>query len=195
MQRIHQGANAGMHRIKGLCAAFALGLAALTAHAAPAVDDMPPDGLGTTMKGDEVRISDRRGKVVVVAFWASWCGYCRKQLPVLQAIQAAAGHDRLEVVLVNFQEPRSTYREIARKLKGAMLTVTYDRDGSISDAYGVDSVPKLFVIAKDGRVGWTHSGYSEESIPRIGAALDRLLAEPWPPAQDSPLAATRTEGG
>lgn len=183
-----------MHRIKGMGMALALGLAAMTARAAPAVDGMPPDGLGTTTRGDEVRISDRRGKVVVVAFWASWCGYCRKQLPALEAIQRFAGHERLEVVLVNFQEPRSTYREIARKLKGTKLTVTYDRNGAISDAYGVDSVPRLFMIAKDGRVGWTHSGYSDESLPRIGAAVDRLLAEPWPAGPEAPLAATSTQG-
>lgn len=180
-----------MKQIKGLLLGIALGVATLPAHASLAVGEAPPDSLGVTPKGEEIRISDRRGKVVVVAFWASWCGYCRKQLPVLEAIQQAAGRERLEVVLVNFKEPPQTYREIVRKLKRATLTLTHDRDGTISDAYTVDSVPRLFMIDKAGRVGWTHYGYSEESLPKIGAAVDRLLAEPWQPEEATPVAASQ----
>jgi len=179
-----------MKSVRQLWLGMALGVATLTAQASPAVGDVPPDSLGTTPKGKEVRISDRRGKVVVVAFWASWCGYCRKQLPVLEAIQTAAGRDRLEVVLVNFKEPPQTYREIVRKLRGASLTLTHDRNGSISDAYTVDAVPRLFVIDKAGRLAWMHAGYSEASLPKIGAALDRLLAEPWEPGDATPVAVT-----
>ncbi|MDQ3287415.1 MAG: TlpA family protein disulfide reductase [Pseudomonadota bacterium] len=168
-----------MKLVRGLLLGIALGLAALPTHAAPSVGEVPPDSLGLTPKGEEIRISDRRGKVVVVAFWASWCGYCRKQFPVLEAIQNAAGRQRLEVVLVNFKEPPRTYREIVRKLKRTPLTLTHDRDGTISYDYKVESLPRLFIIDKAGRVGWTHYGYSEEDLPEIGAAVDRLLAEPW----------------
>lgn len=153
------------------------------AHAAPAVGEAPPDWLGKTPKGEEIRISERRGKVVLVSFWASWCGFCKQQLPVLEALQQAAGRERMEVVVVNFQEPPRTYRDIVRKLRGLTVTLTHDRDGAISEAYGVTSVPRLFMIDKSGRLGWTYNGHSEAAIPRIEAAANRLLAEPWQPEE------------
>lgn len=160
------------------------------AQAGPRVGDVPPDWLGKTPKGEEVRVSERRGKVVVVAFWASWCGYCRAQFPVLVALQKAAGAERLEVVLVNYQEPTATYRNLVRELRkrDAGLTLTHDRNGAISEAYGVDGVPDLFMVGKSGRIGWTYGGYSAEAIPTIGAAVDRLLAEPWSPEPAAPAA-------
>ena len=98
-----------MFRSKSWVIAFILGAAAWPVYAAPAVGEAPPDWLGKTPKGEEIRISERRGKVVLVSFWASWCGFCRQQLPVLEALQQAAGHERMEVVVVNFKEPPRTY--------------------------------------------------------------------------------------
>jgi thiol-disulfide isomerase/thioredoxin len=129
--------------------ALALALAA-TAYAAPAIGDHPPDLLGKTPKGEEVRISERRGKVVVVSFWASWCGYCRKQLPVLETLQQAAGRERMEVVVVNFKESPQTYRALVRDLRKLTVTLTHDRDGAISDAYGVNAVVSWALIYPAG---------------------------------------------
>lgn len=178
-----------MFRLKSLVIAFALVATAGPVHAAPAVGEAPPDWLGKTPKGEEIRISERRGKVVLVSFWASWCGFCKQQLPVLEALQQAAGRERMEVVVVNFQEPPRTYRDIVRKLRGLTVTLTHDRDGAISEAYGVTSVPRLFMVDKAGRLGWTYSGHSEAAIPKIEAAANRLLAEPWPLEEIAPVAA------
>lgn len=178
-----------MSMSRTLVCAFLLVVVVGAAHAAPTVGEPPPDGLGKTPKGEEIRISERRGKVVLVSFWASWCGFCRQQLPVLEALQQAAGHERMEVVVVNFKEPPRTYRDIVRKLRGLTVTLTHDRDGSISDAYGVTAVPRLFMVDKAGRLGWTYDGHSEAAIPRIEAAANRLLAEPWSPEAAAPVAA------
>lgn len=183
-----------MNVIRQLMVVLALGLATLTAHAGPALGEVPPDWLGKTTKGEEVRISDRRGKVVIVAFWASWCGYCQRELPVLEAIQKAAGRDRLEVVLVNFKEPPQTYREIVRKLRKSSLTLTHDRDGAISEAYSVTSVPQLYMVSKAGELGWKYVGFSIEDLPKIGANVDRLLAEQWQPEETAAVAAAGMSG-
>jgi thiol-disulfide isomerase/thioredoxin len=179
-----------MYRIKSWVVALVLVAAGGTSHAAPTVGEAPPDWLGKTPKGEEIRISERRGKVVLVSFWASWCGFCRSQLPVLEALQQAAGRERMEVVVVNYQEPPRTYRDIVRKLRGLTVTLTHDRDGAISEAFGVTAVPHLFMVDKAGRLGWTYNGHSEAAIPKIEAAVNRLLAEPWPPKEDvTPVAA------
>lgn len=178
-------------RIAGWAAAVAACLLALAAHAGPREGEVPPDLLGKTPKGEEVRISDHRGKVMVVTFWASWCPHCRRQFPVLDALQQ---HDpsRLRVVVVNYKEDPATYRAVLRQARASTVTWTHDRSGAISDAYGVNSVPHTFVIDKAGRVATIHRGYSSESIPAFAALLDELLAEPAPadtaPEEAAPVA-------
>jgi thiol-disulfide isomerase/thioredoxin len=142
------------------------------------VGDTPPDDLGRSRNGDEILISARHGKVVVVTFWASWCGYCRKELPMLAGLQEAAGKDRLEVVAVNFQDDRDVYRALLRKLKGVQLTMTHDATGRIGDAYGVKGIPHLLVIGRNGRVAFKATGYGEESIQEILDAVNGELARP-----------------
>lgn len=163
---------------------FALALPA-SAMAGLQVGDTPPDLLGTSQHGEPVRISDHRGKVVVVTFWASWCGYCLKEMPMLEGLQSAVGRDRMEVVAINLKEPPRTYRAILRQLEGVGLTMTHDRDGEIADAFGVEAVPRLFMVDKAGRVAYRHTGYSEDSLPLIVEAANALLRAPegiLPPA-------------
>jgi hypothetical protein len=90
--------------------------------------------------------------------------------------QQAAGHERMEVVVINFKEPPRTYRAILRQLRALTVTMTHDRDGTISDAYGVHVVPRLFMVDRAGRLAYTHNGYSESSVQEIAEAADRLLA-------------------
>ena len=88
----------------------------------PTIGQPPPDVTGLMPDGATYRISEQRGKVVVMAFWASWCGYCRKYTPVLEGLQRQVGKDQLDVVLVNFKEDARTYRTLRRHLAGHGLT-------------------------------------------------------------------------
>lgn len=141
------------------------------------VGDIPPDDLGRSRNGEEFLISARHGKVVVVTFWASWCGYCRKELPMLDGLQEAAGKSRLEVVAVN-QDERDVYRTLLRKLKDVQLTMTHDAGGRIGDAYGVKGIPHLLVIGRNGKVAFKATGYGEESMQEILDAVNGELARP-----------------
>jgi len=143
-----------------------------------AVGDTPPDALGRGRDGREVLISAQHGKVVVVTFWASWCGYCRQELPVLAGLQQAAGKGRLEVIAVNYEDELDVYRVLSRKLKDVQLTLTRDPSGHIGEAFGVQGIPHLFVIGKDGKVAFQKTGYGEESIQVILDAVNAELARP-----------------
>jgi len=154
---------------------------AFGAHAAaPKIDagDMPPDVFGKDESGQPISLETHRGKVVIVTFWATWCPYCLKELPVLENIQDLAGKDRIEVIAVNWKEDRETYRAIRRRLKDLTLTLTSDISGRIGDAYGVTSIPHMLMIGKDGRVDSVRRGYSEEDLDDIAADLNRLLTAP-----------------
>jgi len=175
-------------RWAALCALLLAGVA----QASPGIGEAPPDLLGKTTKGEEVRLSDRRGKVVMVGFWASWCPYCRKQFPMLESFQRQAGKEQLDVVVVNFQEPPATFRQLVRKLKDIPVTWAHDRDGSISEAYGVKSVPHLFVIDRRGALAHVARGYSDGSVAELAEVVNRLMAEPVPEDASS---AVEAQGG
>ncbi|WP_158985026.1 TlpA family protein disulfide reductase [Lysobacter panacisoli] len=155
---------------------------AFAAHAgAPKVSsgDMPPDIFGKDESGDPISLENHRGKVVIVTFWATWCPYCLKELPILENIQNLVGKERIEVIAVNWKEDRDTYRVVKHRLKDLTLTLTRDTSGRIGEAYGVQSIPHMLMIGKDGRVDTVRRGYSEEDLEDIAADLNRLLQAPY----------------
>lgn len=143
--------------------------------AAPSLGEIPPQILGKDRNGDPVDLGQLRGKVVVVTFWASWCGFCRKELPALNAMQSATGPDYFRVVAVNVQDGNDEYRAIIRKMRDYTLTFTRDRSGDIARSYGVNSYPNLWILDPEGRVAARHIGYGEDSFKEIVDEISRVV--------------------
>jgi thiol-disulfide isomerase/thioredoxin len=130
--------------------------------------DIPPPALGMTRNGDEIETTQFTGRVMVVTFWASWCGPCRQELVMLDGLQKVA-KERVKVVAVNIED-RDKFRALSRALSGLSVTLTSDPGKRYADAYGVNGIPHMVIIGKDGKVINVHRGYSE-------AALDGLVDE------------------
>lgn len=143
----------------------------------PAIGELPPQLLGKNRDGDLVDLANYRNKVTIVTFWASWCGPCRRELPVLDHFQDVVGRDALEVIAINFKEPREDFRAVVRANKSINLTYVHDMHGRVSNQYGVNSLPHMFILGHDGKVAYTHRGYSEESLPGIVEEILSLLPE------------------
>lgn len=141
----------------------------------PTVGEYPPDALGKDRDGTEQTVSMHRGKVVIVTFWASWCGPCRRELPVLGKFQSVVGKDHLEIIAVNVKEPKSDYNAVVRANKDIALTWVHDVSGATSARYGVEALPNMFVIDREGRVAHVHRGYSEEQIKVFVKEIADLL--------------------
>jgi len=137
----------------------------------------PPPLLGKDRAGNEVDLAALRGKVVIVTFWASWCPPCRKELPVLGHFQRVVGRDALEVVAINYKEPRREFTDLVRKNRDIDLTWIHDARGTVSDLYGVRSLPHMFMLDREGRVAHIHNGYSEQALPGIIEEVLDLLPE------------------
>lgn len=137
--------------------------------------DIAPDFLGRNGKGDDITVTQFKGKVVVISFWATWCGYCLKELPALNHIQNSVGTDFIQVVAVNYKEDMREANGIMRKMKDKQLLSLYDRKGSVGDSYGVKGLPNLWIIDPDGKVAAHHVGYGEASLSTIAKDILRIL--------------------
>jgi thiol-disulfide isomerase/thioredoxin len=159
-----------------------LGLAASTCGAAaPAAGDAPPPHVGHTLSGDEVLLTSYAGQAVVITFWATWCPYCLKELPILEGVQDTAGKDQITVIAINTEAP-DVFRRATRAMRGRMhLELVSDSDGRARAAFGVHGIPHMVIIGRDGRILSVHSGYSEDSLPAIVDDINRALA-PLPAA-------------
>ena len=138
--------------------------------------DTPPSYLGIDRSGEEIQLSDMKGKVVVATFWATWCPPCMKEMQILEGIQRQVGKDKLEIVAINFKQSKKIYRKIKRVLKDLQITLTHDKKGRISKKYNVNSLPHMFIINKQGEIAHIHIGYSEAKLPQLIAELNGLIA-------------------
>ncbi len=165
-------------------------LCCFTANARIQPGDTPPDTLGSTLRGQDVTTSSLHGKVVVISFWATWCTYCMKELPVLATIQAHATQRGmpLQVVAVNYREDRRTFFRTSKILHKNQpgLLVTWDRNGAIGKPYGVSSLPMMVMLHRDGTVAHVHVGYGADMLDRLVDEINALLLEP--PAATTPVA-------
>jgi thiol-disulfide isomerase/thioredoxin len=147
--------------------------------------DVPPDHLGRTRDGQFIDASSLHGKVVVISFWATWCKYCMKEMPVLANLQTLATQKNLslQVVSVDSQEERRIFVNSVRVLQPRLpgLLLTWDRDGSIGAPYGADKgIPVMVMLHRDGTVAHVHVGYGEDMLDTLVTEINTLLAEPMP---------------
>ncbi len=117
-----------------------------------------PDFTLTDVDGKTVNLSDYRGKkVVILDFWATWCGPCRAAMPLIQSYYEK-NKGKVEVLSINEQE---TPDRVAAFIKqtGYTYRVLLDRDGKVESAYRVYGIPTLFVVDKDGDLRHKSVGY------------------------------------
>jgi cytochrome c biogenesis protein CcmG, thiol:disulfide interchange protein DsbE len=99
-----------------------------------------------------------KGKVVIVDFWASWCGPCKDSFPVMDELQSRYGKKGLVVLAVNLDEDRATMEDFLKKHPVA-FTVVRDASKMLVGRASIKSMPTSFVLSPDGKVASIHKGF------------------------------------
>lgn len=138
----------------------------LAAAATPAsTPSVAPDFALPARDGGEIRLSELRGQVVMINFWATWCGPCRQEMPLLQ--QISARYEPLGFTLLGVNvEPDSAQAKAWLEKVPVTFPILFDRENAVSASFGVEAMPSTVLVDREGRVRHVHRGYKpgDESL-------------------------------
>ena len=117
-----------------------------------------PDFTLKSNRGDNVKLSELRGEVVLINFWASWCGPCREEMPALNDIYLKFRDKGLHLLGVNVEEEFEKGKVMVRDLK-VVFPILLDSDNAVSKKYNVDAMPSTVLVDTDGKIRFIHQGY------------------------------------
>ena len=116
-----------------------------------------------SFNGEKVRLSDFRGKTLLVNFWASWCHPCREEAPALEKIYMSLSGEQVEFIGINIMDDRKSAEKYIKSFGGTFVNV-YDPENRVHLDYGVGGVPETFFINPEGVIAGKHRGPLTEKM-------------------------------
>jgi thiol-disulfide isomerase/thioredoxin len=144
------------------------------AAAQPAPDfDLPQlDGDGT------ISLTDLKGKVVYLDFWASWCGPCAYSLPQLERLRIHFRGRGFEVIAINLDQDKRAARRFLSS-KAITYPILIDPDKQTPVTYAVQGMPTAYLLDRDGNIRHVHTGFRKGDSDKISVLIEQLLNEGW----------------
>lgn len=136
----------------------------------PVTGELAPDFELESLEGETLRLSDYRGQVVLVNFWATWCAPCRLEMPHIEARYQQL-QPELQVIAVNFDEPAEDVQAYVDEL-GLTFDVLLDPGGEIQRLYRVRGYPSSYFVDETGNLMIQHIGFMTEG--QLDDYLDQL---------------------
>ena len=158
-------------RVTVLCsiAATALAASALSGQAAP-------DFVLKSASGENLRLSEYRGDVVMINFWATWCGPCRQEMPLLDELYGRYQRVGFSLLGVNIDDDSRRAMQMVEDL-GVSFPVLFDESKEVSRMYQVDAMPVTVLVDRQGNVRHVHHGYKPGYEQQYLTEIRALLRE------------------
>ena len=162
-----------MKTIKRFCvlALFLMASTAWAGQSSPA-----PDFALKSLSGNNVRLSELRGQVVLVNFWASWCGPCRQEMPLLDQLHNQYKPLGFTVLGVNVEQNSDAARHYLKDL-AVHFPVLLDSTNTASKAYDVQVMPTTVIVDRNGDVRYVHKGYAAGDEAKYQDVVRKLISE------------------
>jgi len=155
-------------------------LAAFVAFAWPAVatDGSPPapEFKLANRAGGEVSLSGLKGQIVMINFWASWCGPCRQEFPALDQIYRKYKPMGFTIVAINVESEKADAERFLGKTP-VSFPILFDPDNKVSSNYGVSAMPTTFLVDRQGKLRWQHRAYKPGDEAKYIEQIRAMLRE------------------
>ena len=118
-----------------------------------------PDFTLKSFRGENLRLSEFRGEVVMINFWASWCAVCKDEMPILNDLHLRYQDHGLAMLGVNIEEDKKAVQKALRELK-VVYPVLFDTDQAVSKLFDIEDMPSTVLVDRDGNLRYLHRNYS-----------------------------------
>ncbi len=124
-----------------------------------------------------VKLSDSKGKLVYLDFWASWCGPCRQSFPWMNALQEKYRSQGFEIIAINLD---TNYQDAQKFLAvtPAKFTVAFDSKGLTPRQYGVKGMPTSYLVSREGKIIFQHTGFNASDRDKLEQEIQPFLEQP-----------------
>jgi peroxiredoxin len=143
----------------------------------PLIGQKAPDFQTQFLNEEDFKLSDQKGKVVILDFWATWCGPCVRALPELQKATSSFNKNNVALLAVNQGESKKVISKFLKKKQLKALSVIMDETRKIGGDYKVKGIPKTVIIDQQGVVRYVHVGFSSGMGERLKGEINKLLSE------------------
>lgn len=153
-------------------------LVAMLSVSSHAVDirQQAPDFTLKSLEGTNLRLEEYRGQVVLINFWASWCGPCRQEMPLLDRLHHRYEDTGFAVLGVNVEGEVAPAQKIVDKTK-VTFPVLIDEQQKVSELYSLEAMPSTVVVDRDGVVRYIHRGYKPGDEAKYVEVVKQLIRE------------------
>lgn len=135
-----------------------------------------PDFALKSSSGENMRLSEYRGDVVMINFWATWCGPCRQEMPLLDDLYTRYQRVGFRLLGVNIDDDSRRAMQMIEEL-GVNFPVLFDSAKQVSKLYEVDAMPVTVLVDRDGTVRHVHHGYKPGYEDKYLTEIRALLRE------------------
>jgi peroxiredoxin len=147
-----------------------------TVFATAEVDKDAPDFTLKSLKGSNLKLSEFRGDVVMINFWATWCGPCRQEMPILNDLYLKYRDKGFTLLGVNVEKNNSKAANMIRDLR-VVYPVLFDQQSEVSKLYKVDDMPSTILVDRDGKIRYLHNGYVSGTEDQYVREVRELMEE------------------
>ncbi len=133
-----------------------------------------PDFNLPSSDGHNIKLSDFRGQVVYVDFWASWCKPCRKSFPFMNNLQKKYGKQGLKVIAINLDSDKGAAKRFLKK-NPAKFTIAYDTENKTPELYGLMVMPTTYLVDRQGNLVDVHKGFKQSQTAKVEKTVMKYL--------------------